>query len=128
MDLRLAKPSDEDRLVQIYESYYSSDFPLDFSKSFAHVVAENGKILGFGWLDLIVEANVILDQETSPRYKFEALKKIISHGESVSKKQGFSQMHVFPKDNKFSTILKKHLQFTDITGSCLVKSLNNGEE
>lgn len=128
MQLRQASVDDLQTLLKIYKKSYANDFPLDFSTSFAQVVAEDGGILGFGWLDLVVEANIILDLEARPRDKFSALRGIVEYGENVSRRAGFNQMHVFPKDEKFSAVLKKHLQFNDITGDCLVKNLDNGEK
>lgn len=128
MEIRKARNEDEEKIIEIHQEFYTSDFPLDFSNSFAHVLAEDKKILGFGWLDLIVEANVILDLNARDRDKFAAFKGILSYGEQVAKSHGFKQMHVFPKDAKFSHILKKHLKFTNVTGDCLVKNLEHGEK
>lgn len=126
-EIQIREPvvSDKQRIVKIYQDFYSYDFPLDVESALSMVVAEkNEKILGFGWLTPIVEANVILDLNARPRDKFEALRKIIACGEATLRKAGFDQMHVFPKDERFTNILKKHLEFRDITGDCLVKNLD----
>lgn len=129
IQLRESRKDDTGQLVEIYESFYANQFPLDFSNSFAHILASDGnRIIGFGWLELQVEASIILDLNSRPRDKFEAATKIIGHGELVAASKGFKQMHAFPKDRKFTNILKKHLHFNDVTGDCLVKSLTNGEE
>lgn len=125
MILRLAEKRDEDQIVQIYQSFYAQEFPLDFNTSFAQILAEqDGKVVGFGWLELNVEASIILDQASNKRDKFEAMKKIISYGELVAANGGFKQMHIFPKDERFSALLKKHLNFRNITGECLIKDVN----
>ena len=116
---------DEQRLVEIYESFYQKDFALDPNNLIDINVAQksDGSIIGIGWLTNILEATVVLDLSSSPRDKFAALKAIIADGQEKSKLAGFDQMHVFPKDSRFTNILKKHLHFNSITGDCLIKNL-----
>lgn len=119
MELRGIELSDELKLSGMAAQY---DFPVDLNNTFAHRVAENeGKIVAFGWLQLIVEANVIWD--IKDRNKFEALKLILRDGKLEAKKTGFDQVHAFPKDSRFSEILKKHYDFRDVTGDVLVLNL-----
>lgn len=125
MELRPTNKNDEKKLVEIYENFYAHEFPLNFSNTFAHVLAEDDEILGFGWLDLMVESNVILNLNAKQRNKFEALRKIIEYGTQVANKAGFNQIHAFPKDVRFSNILEKHLKFKRITSECLVKNLGD---
>lgn len=125
--LRQPKDDDQEQLVRIYELFYENEFPLDLSTAFASVVAEqDGAVLGFGWLDLSVESNIILDLSARPRDKFEALRAIVSHGTQVARNAGMNQIHAFPKDPKFVRILEKHLNFKVVSSSCLVRNLKNG--
>lgn len=123
MILRKADKNDEEAVVKIYQDFYSESFPLDLSNTLNHVVADNGKIVGFGWLQVIVEANVILDQNVSDRVKFEALKQIIENGKQVAVSNNFDQLHVFTKEDKFSNILQKHLNFKE-SHKCLILNLD----
>lgn len=129
IQLRESRNTDADALSEIYTTHYKDQFSLDLSNSFASILASNGShVIGFGWLEIQVEATVILDLNSSHREKFEALKRIIAHGSQVASDNGFKQMHVFTKDDKFTGILTKHLDFQNITGDCLVKNLENGKE
>ena len=124
MRIRNPELRDDERLVEIYESFYSREFPIDLSTAFASVVAEKGnKIVGFGWLSATVEANVILDLNARPRDKFDALRSIIDHGSLVPRYAGFDQLHAYPGDKRFSGILAKHLNFKFVESDCLVKNL-----
>lgn len=118
MELRKIEIDDKDQLAELSGQY---EFPIDLSNTFAHRVVSDKKIVAFGWLQLIVEANVIWDIKN--RNKFEALKMILSRGKFDAKKAGFDQVHAFPKDPKFSSILKKHYGFSDVTGDSLVMNL-----
>lgn len=122
--LRNAQAEDQGELVKIYESFYAHEFPLNFQTAFASILAEqDSEILGFGWLDLSVEANVILNLNSRPRDKFTALRAIINHGNRVAQNAGFSQVHAFPKDVRFANILEKHLDFKRVSSESLVKNL-----
>lgn len=124
MILRNVKSEDQGELVKIYETFYAREFPLNFDTAFASILAEQGdEILGFGWLDLSVEANVILNLNSRPRDKFAALKAIISYGNQIAEGAGFTQVHAFPKDVRFANVLEKHLEFKRITSECLVRNL-----
>jgi len=126
ISLRHPVASDVPRILAIHDRFYRGDFPMNLGNAFGRVVAvQDERILGFGWLEHIVEATVILDLSARPRDKFDAMRQIISYGEGITKANGFDQMHVFPKDDRFTSILKKHLNFSDITGDCLVKNLES---
>ena len=119
MVIRECQSSDQGRLAEIANQY---EFPINLDNTFAHRVAvEKDRIIAFGWLQLVVEANVIWDMKN--RHKFEALKKILHQGKIDARSAGFDQVHAFPKDSRFSEILKKHYDFRDVTGDSLVLNL-----
>lgn len=118
MLVRKATKEDLDKINELYKHY---DFPLTFNNAFSPVLAENGVIRGFGWLDMIVEATVMLDLEGPQRYKFEALRDLINYGCQAAKSVGFDQLHVFPEDRKFMEILVKHFGFQPT--NCCVRNL-----
>jgi hypothetical protein len=121
MEIRPASKNDIDILARIYAKYYADDFPLNLNNSAYFILAEkNNEILGAGWLQAIIEATIILNQDARPRDKFAALKALIDSGMQQTKIFGFDQMHAFPKDPRFAAILEKHFGFNPTT--CLVKN------
>lgn len=127
MIIRPPQRSDNDPLVEIYEKFYANEFPLDLSTAFASVLAEkDGKIVGFGWLDLYVESHILLDKDARMRDKGQALKEIDSYGAQVAANAGMDQVHAFTTDPKFGRILEKHLHYRPTISRCFVKDLNNG--
>lgn len=122
MQLRQAIDKDCESLVRLY-SQYQSEFPLDLSNSFAHRVAiKDSEVLAFGWLQLTVESNIIWNLNS--RDRFQALRLILDDGKKEASAAGFDQVHAFPKDPKFSEILKKHYDFKNVIGDALVLNLD----
>lgn len=118
MLVRQATEKDLEKINALYKHY---DFPLNLDHAFSPVLAENGDIRGFGWLEFIVEATILLDLDGPQRYKFEALRDLIDYGCQAAKRAGFDQLHAFPKDWKFMDILIKHYGFKPT--NCCVRNL-----
>lgn len=113
INLREPKKKDEDKIIKLWKPY-DDNYILDLNNVFSSIIAEKDEeLVGFGWLNLLVECNVILTQDNN-RNKFEALKQIIAHGSDITNKAGFDHMIAFIKDDKFANVLSKHLSFQKV--------------
>lgn len=126
LKIRPAEQSDIDKLAEIYVKFYEREFPLNLKNITTYFVAEkDGELIGFLWIQLMVEANIMFNLECRQRDKFEALKELFTVGEKAVAENGFDQVHVFPADPKFAHILKKHLGFESSRSSCLVLNIKD---
>lgn len=109
--IRALNPSDFNRVCQIHEKYYSSEFTLpDFFKFLcAFVVADsNDKIICVGGIKPIAESIIITDKDFSVKERREALLRVLDASSFMAGKAGFNQLHAFIQDEDWMKHLEKY--------------------
>lgn len=127
MELRRPKTEDLETLRKLHEPFKDQfKFP-DFSllSSIYVAVDEDDKILGFGSVQPIFEAVLVLDLSASVDERLLALDMLESRAEFELKTQGISQIHAFVQLPLFENLLKNRFEFKPTKGKALVKCLDS---
>lgn len=124
MIIRRPKVEDWQKLRDIHSPLQQQfSFP-DFSKfSSIYVAVENDEIIGFGALQPIYEAILVLDKEKSKSLRMIALNLLHDQAESELKDKGIDQLHIFVQDKKFLNYMKKRFNYIFTKGIALVKGI-----
>ena len=115
MMVRKYRPEDAEYIQKIYDTHHSGQFGvphLDFVLS-SCVVEKDGKIVGYGCLEKILEGVMILDLSLNLRDKIEAVGHIISSGKIAARLNGYERYYSFPSPNTFARLLEKHFEFKE---------------
>ena len=75
----------------------------------AAVIEVNGKIVGFGCLEAILEAVMIIDLDRPVIERFETLRQLVDAAKWIVKDRGFERFYMFPSDSSFKDILVNRL-------------------
>lgn len=123
MILRRPKP-DEFEILQKMHIHLENQFKFpDFSliQSAYVVEGENGEVIGFGAVQPIFEAVVVLDQSVSRNDRVKAAELLQGIAETELRSQGVTQIHAFVQDRKFVNFLRRRFGFKSTKGSAMVK-------
>lgn len=123
MKLRRPKPEEYTKLLEMHV-HLKGEFPFpDFTQiSSAYVVENNdGEVVGFGAVQPIYEAVVILDPSKSLPDRVEAIGMLQDIAELELRHEGVHQIHAFVQNNTFGNFLKRRLGFKKTKGSAMVK-------
>jgi hypothetical protein len=71
----------------------------------AAVVEVNGKIVGFGCLEAILEAVMIIDLDRSIIERVETLRQLLDAAKFITTDKGFERFYMFPSDESFKDML-----------------------
>lgn len=88
-----------------------------------YVIVQDDKIVGFGAVQPIFEAVIVLDQNRSVDERLIALDMLESRAEFELKTQGIRHLHAFVQDELFGNLLKNRYEFKNTVGKSLVKAL-----
>jgi hypothetical protein len=116
MRIRKYKPEDAAAIDEIYERCHLGTFSRpDLSLVIGAAVVENedGKIIGFGCLEIILEATMIMDTDIAVKERIDALRALIETGQFAALSKKFERFYVFPSDLHFAEILRKHFKFNN---------------
>jgi hypothetical protein len=119
MIVRRPRVAELEKLKQLHEPF-SDQFPFpDLSHvSSIYVVEDDGQILGFGTLQPILEATIVLDQKATMQEKMSALRLLQQKAEQ---EVGDGQIHIFVQAKKFLNLMKKRFGYKYTKGIALVK-------
>src|SRR5205814_9300169 len=112
-------PYDE-KYVPRLQAIHNNGFPFPNLDSPLYVIKgialnDNGRLVGGGFVKLISEAILILDNNASTMERSKALKEFFLIGKAKSEKLGLDSWHVFLSKelNDYGEILKKHFGFVE---------------
>lgn len=113
MIVRKYYPEDAQQIQEIYDKHHHNKFGLPrLDRSIATCVVEkDNMILGFGALELYIEATMILDLGLSLKNKLAVLRHIIQCGEVATKLHGYDRFYASPSPDKFAHLLARHFDF-----------------
>lgn len=122
MNLRRPRADELSKLRAMHEPFKNQfKFPdLDLLSSI-YVVVEEDEIIGFGAIQPIFEAIVILNQDKSKDERLMALEMLEARAEYEIQSQGITQLHAFVQDSSFFNLLKKRYGYVSTKGQSLVK-------
>lgn len=115
--IRRYQPSDAAAVDEIYNRCHSGTFgrPNLNNVLTAAVVLSDDVIIGFGCLEFIAEAVMIIDTDRRPADRITALKELINTAKFTIKDRPFDRFYIFPSDTKFEKILQKHFHMDKCT-------------
>ena len=109
MIIRKYTPQDAKQIDEIYERCYKGTFGrpnLNHVLSAAVMESSDGKIVGFGALEAILEAVMIIDIDNlSVLERLEVLRQLLAAAELICKTKGFERFYMFPSDEIFKNAL-----------------------
>jgi hypothetical protein len=113
MNIRKYRPEDAGKVDEIYDRCWLGTFgrPNLSHVLSAAVIEDDGKVIAFGCLELMVEAVMIVDTDAPVDKRVEALTQLIETAKFVARDKTFERFYVFPSDSHFLGILMKHFEF-----------------
>lgn len=107
MKIRPYTPDDLGQVVEMAKKY---KHPLDLRHQISSgVVENNGKIVGYGWIEPIIVAEMFLDGKKSERVQ--ALDLLHRQALIQTALARFDQLYAFCKDSDFADVMKKHYSY-----------------
>lgn len=124
MELRRPRMDELNKLRKMHESFKEQfKFP-DFSLlSSVYVVVHNGEIIGFGAVQPIFEAVIVLDQNKPVEERVQALDLLEQIAETELSSQEVNQIHAFVQSRIFENLLKNRFGYKETKGKAMVKNL-----
>lgn len=122
MIIRPTESTDYNKVIELYSQQGCQPNFNNFMT--ASILERDGQVLGFVGTRTIAEAIIFVDQTLSKRIRIGALKELISSG---ARPKGYEHVHAFVLESDFSEILKKHFNFREAVGTCLIMEINNGQ-
>lgn len=124
MIIRRPEPGEWNKLKDIHKPLQNQfSFP-NFSKlSSVYVAVEDGEIIGFGALQPMYEAVLVLDETKSKNARIQALKLLHDQAESELSRLGVDQIHIFVQAKKFFNYMKKRFNYKSTKGIALVRKV-----
>ena len=127
MIIRKYKPEDAAAVDEIYERCHKGTFgrPNLSHVLSAAVIEDEGKVIGFGCIEIIAEAVMVLDTDRSVQDRAEMLEQLIEAAKFIARDRTFERFYMFPSDEKFKDILINHFQMNTCSPilSCELASL-----
>jgi hypothetical protein len=114
MIIRKYKPEDAPVVDEIYERCHKGTFgrPNLSHVLSAAVIEDEGKVIGFGCIEIIAEAVMILDTDRSVQDRAEMLDQLLNVAKFIARERTFERFYMFPSDEKFIDILVNHFDMT----------------
>lgn len=124
MIIRRPKIDELEALRKLHEPFKDQfKFPDLNLISSIYVIISEDELIGFGAIQPIFEAIIVLDQSKSIDERVMALDMLESRAELELKTQGIKQLHVFVQNNKFGNMLTNRFGYKPIKGKGLVKNV-----
>lgn len=124
MELRRPKPDELNQLRSIHEPFKDEfEFPDFTLLSSIYVAVEGEEIIGFGAVQPIFEAVLVLDQRKSIDERLIALDLLENRAEVELKSQGIKQVHAFVQNDIFGNLLRNRFEYKNTKGKSLVKNI-----
>jgi hypothetical protein len=123
--IRRPKPNELDKLYELHKEMDSQfSFPrIDLLSSLYVVTDSDDNILGFGAIQPIFEAILVLDQNQDIFTRVAALDELLTMAKTELGEQGITEVHAFVQDKKFENHLKSRHNFKPTKGVALVKEV-----
>lgn len=122
MNIRALTPYDVWKIKKIHEKHFAEEFDFpNFFENFlnAYIVESNDSIVAAGGVRPIAEAILITDKDKSVRERREALYQILAASLFTCGRLGYSQLHAFTQDKKWTEHLL-NIGFHHTKGEALV--------
>lgn len=127
MNIRRPTVEELPKLRGIHKAFQNEfKFPnLSLISSIYVIVNDKDEILGFGAIQPIFEAIVVLDQVKSVDERLLALDMLQARADFEMKSQGIDQLHVFVQNTQFGNLIKKRFGYKNTKGKSLVKVIKD---
>jgi N-acetylglutamate synthase-like GNAT family acetyltransferase len=107
MIIRKYKPEDAAQVDEIFDRCHKGTFARP---NLSHVVSaavmeHDGKIVGFGALEAILEAVMIIDLDLGVNERVEILRQLLDAARFITRDKGFERFYMFPSDEIFADVL-----------------------
>jgi hypothetical protein len=123
MNVRVYRPSDAAKIDEIYNRCHGHFNLPDLDKCIGRAIIEHeDKIIGFGCLQTLIEAQIIIDNQIPKRLQIHAIRNLFDTAQAVARIKGYNDIYAFPDTTPYSEILKKHFKFRS-TGEFLIHNL-----
>jgi len=105
--------SDAGAVDEIYDRCHKDTFGRpDLSKVISSAIVElDGKIVGYGALETILEAMIIIDMDKSIDDRIAILNELIGAAKFISKDRKFKRFYMFPSGTQYQNFLKNRYDF-----------------
>lgn len=130
MGLIIRRPRIEEieALKQIHEPYSEEfKFPNIDKLESIYVCVENEIIVGFGALQLIYEATIVLNKDINMWNRLAALDLLQARAEDELRSMDVVHLHAFVQNKKFENLLRNRLGYISTKGNALVKVIDNAK-
>jgi len=108
MIIRKYTKDDASAVDEIFDKHHRGTFNrpnLSHVVSAAVMEANDGRIVGFGCLEAILEAVMIIDMDLSVAERIEVLRQLLNAAEFICRDKGFERFYMFPSDEIFADVL-----------------------
>lgn len=124
MILRRPTPEELPRLRELHKQRDNEfKFPdIELLSSIYVVCDDDNKILGFGAIQPIFEAIIVLDEKLGMDTRLMSFNQLLARADHEMKSQGIDSLHAFVQDRKFYNLLKNKYDFKDTKGRALVRT------
>ena len=115
MIIRKYTPDDAAQVDEIYERCHKGTFgrPNLSHVLSAAVIEHEGKVIGFGCIEIIAEAVMILDMDRSVQDRAEMLEQLIEVAKFIARDRTFERFYMFPSDDNFKQALINRFGMTN---------------
>jgi hypothetical protein len=117
---------DLEQIEEIHRKFHAQHFSFpEIANAYARIVVSDGnKILGYGQIKDLTEAEMILDLSLPVKTREFVLTELIREAVFSSKKhRNEEHIHSFVTNPRFGSILQKHYGFRECKGKALVKEI-----
>lgn len=113
MRIRKYKPEDAGKVDEIYNRCHAGTFNLPNLNNTldAAIVEIDNKIAGFGCLEMMIEAVMIMDTDLTLRKRITVLKELFQVAKFRALDGGFTKYYMFPSDTNYMNLMIKHFKF-----------------
>jgi len=113
INIRKYIPSDAAAIDEIYNRCHKDTFNRPNLEHVlgAAIIEIDGKIVGFGCLEVILEAVMIMDTDRPMRDRITVLKELFNVAEFKALDEGFDKYYMFPSDSNYTNLMIKHFKF-----------------
>jgi len=107
MIIRKYKREDAGAVDEIFEKHHAGTFgrPNLSHVISAAVIERDGKIVGFGAIEAILEAVMIIDLDLDVKERAEILRQLLDAAKFITRDKGFERFYIFPSDDIFKQVL-----------------------
>ena len=133
MIIRKYTKDDAAAVDEIYDKHHRGTFGrpnLSHVLSAAVMESNDGKIVGFGCLEAILEAVMIIDMDLRVAERIEVLRQLLDAAKFITRDKGFDRFYTFPSNEIFMDFLIRRYNMNQCSAllTCELDNVANKED